>query len=157
MSGQFILSEPYAPRPIRFLGLHDHAGYRIKLYSMTYGDPPLERATFDPGLQLALPDLPQPAVSADRPGVGFAIYHQGRGWHYLVLNWWDNENELPQRIWVRERGQPNSNWRRAAENQSICVWDLQLIWFEREMYVKHVLMSRDRVNVDGYLTEQLNQ
>jgi hypothetical protein len=150
----FQLSEPYAPRPIRFLGLHDHAGWRIKLYSITYGDEPLDRATYDAGLQLALPDLPQPAVTQHRPGVGFAICHQGRGWHYLVLNWWDNENELPQRIWVNEREKSDSTWRRAEGNQSICVWDLQIIWFERETYVKHMLLSRETVNVDAYLAEQ---
>jgi hypothetical protein len=147
----FHVSEPYAPRPIRFLGVHEHAGWRIKLYSITYGDSPLDRATFNTGLQLAIPDLPQPAESAHRPGVGFAIFHQGRGWHYLVLNWWDNENELPQRIWVRERDGATARWRRAEGNQSICVWDLQVIFFEREMYVKHVLTSRDGVNVDEYV------
>lgn len=157
MPNEFILSEPYAPRPIRFLEVHEHAGWRIKLYSITYGSEPCDRATYDECLAIAMSDLPQPAVTKHRPGVGFAICHQGRGWHYLVLNWWDNENELPQRIWVCERDKPNALWRRAAANQSVCVWDLQVIWFEREMYVKRVLMSRGRVNVDGYLAEQFNQ
>ena len=154
MFAPFKPSEPYAPRPIRSLGVHAHASYRIKLYAITYGAQPLDRATYDEALPLAVRDLPQPAITKTRPGVGFAIFHQGRGWRYLVLNWWDNENELPQRIWVRERDDPHARWRRAAPDQSICVWDLQVIWFEREMYVKHVL-SRDGVNLDAYVNSTL--
>jgi hypothetical protein len=137
--------------------VREHAGWRIKIYSITHGPQSLDRDTYEGGLQLALLDLPQPAVTGNRPGVAFAILHQGRGWHYLVLNWWENENELPQRIWVRERDNPNARWRLAEPDQSICVWDLQVIWFEREMYVRHVLMSRDRVDVNAYLAEQLNR
>jgi hypothetical protein len=151
----FNVSQPYASRPIRFLGINEHAGYRIKLYSITHGDAPLDRATYDDCLPLALNDLPQPVATTHRPGVGFAIFHQGRGWHYLVLNWWDNENELPQRIWVRERDDPTARWRRADPNQSICVWDLQLIWFERETYVRHVL-SPDGVSVNAYVIAAFN-
>jgi hypothetical protein len=151
--GEFVLSEPYAPRPIRFLGVHAHAGYRIKVYSITCGSEPLDRGMYDACLAIALDDLPHPTVTQHRPGVGFAIFHQGRGWHYLVLSWWDNQNELPQRVWVRERDHPNATWRRAEPHQSICVWDLQVIWFEREMYVKHVL-SRDAANIDAYIAEQ---
>lgn len=153
MSEQFNISEPYAPRPIRFLGLYTNAGWRIKLYSITYGEAQLDRPTYDTGLSIALADLPQPAISAHRPGVGFAILHQGRGWHYLVLNWWDNENEWFSGVYVK-RMDGDENWRRATNGEAACVWDLQVIWFEREMYVKHVLMSRDGVNVDGYLAEQ---
>lgn len=154
MHDSFQLSEPFAPRPIQFLEVRAHAGHRIKLYSITYGDEPLDRATYDDALNLALTDLPQPAVTKHRPGVGFAICHQGRGWHYLVLSWWDNENELPQRIWVRERDDASRSWRRAEPHQSICVWDLQIIWFEREQYVRHVLSSS--ADVDAYLGSRLN-
>ena len=156
MADEFQLSAPYAPRPIQHLCVHEHAGYLIKLYSIVYGNESLDRATYDECLTVALNDLPQPAVTRYRPGVGFAILHQGRGWHYLVLSWWDNENELPQRIWVRERNEPAVRWRRAAPHQSICVWDLQVIWFEREQYVKHVLAPRERTSVEDYLKAQLN-
>jgi hypothetical protein len=155
MSERFELSEPYAPRPIRFLELREHADWRIKLSSITDGDEPFGRGSYDQALTLALSELPRPTAAQHRPGVGFAILHQGRCWHYLVLAWWDNENELPQRIWVRERDDPNARWRRAEANQSICVWDLQVIWFEREQYVKHVLSSRERLDIDGYMHARL--
>jgi hypothetical protein len=33
------------------------------------------------------------------------------------------------------------------------VWDLQIIWFEREAYVRHVLSPVAGPNIDGYLAE----
>src|SRR5262245_37749312 len=127
----FIRSEPYRPRLIRFVELFERDGWRLKLYSITYGTTALQREAYDQGLRIALQQLPQPAESAHRPGVAFAIFHQGRGVHYLVLCWWDNENELFSRVFVRSFDQ-EAAWRAATAGESACVWDLQVIWFERE-------------------------
>src|SRR3954463_6479250 len=97
----FQRSETYRDRPIDDLGALSRGGWRVKRYSIRYGTEPLERESYDAMLDRALAtDLPSPPETAHRPGVAFAIFHQGRGWHYLVLSWWDNENELPQRIYV---------------------------------------------------------
>src|SRR5690349_3604419 len=95
---------PYAPRPIRPLGQLQHAGWRLKLYGITFDGAPLEWPRFKPGVDLALDALPAPAVAAGRPGVGFLVLHQGRTGDYAVLGWWDNENELPLRVFVHPPG-----------------------------------------------------
>jgi hypothetical protein len=64
--------------------------------------------------------------------------HQGRG-DYLVLGWWDNENELPLRVLVWGE----SGWREARGSESVCVWDLRILWHERDAYVATVLSGRD--------------
>ena len=146
----FQRSEVYAPRPIRFLELLEHDRWRFKLYAITYGTEPLDRPLYDDAIRAALAALPRPAVAPRRPGVGFIICHQGRGWHYLVVNWWDNENELPQHIYVRPMA-ANGAWQRASEGQSICVWDLQVIAAEREAYVRHVLSPHTGPDIEAYL------
>src|SRR5690349_3765915 len=129
----FQRSEQYTGRPIQFLKLLEQDGWRFKVYSITYGPRPLEGALYDAAIRTALRALPTPAVSAHRPGLGFIICHQGRGWHYLVVSWWDNENELPQHVYVRPiepsgaSAATRQEWRRAEEGQAICVWDLQII------------------------------
>jgi hypothetical protein len=55
-----------------------------------------------------------------------------------VLAWWDNENELPLRVFVREL-EGDSQWRAARGVESFCVWDLQVIAFERDAYVATLL------------------
>lgn len=145
----FCVSEAFAPRRSEPLEVLDRDGWRLKLYGIVYGERPFERAAFEEGLALAWSWLPRPARATGRPGVGFAIAHQGRGADYLVLGFWDNENELPLRVFVRRGG--DAGWRPAAENESFCVWDLELLWFERQAYVETVLSRPQAPDLDAYL------
>src|SRR5262245_45791217 len=89
---------PYRDRPTRFGGLRALAGYRLKVYSIPFDGRDPDPAVFDAGLRLAAEALPQPPVTESRYGIGFLIRHRGRGEDYLVLNWWDKENELFGRV-----------------------------------------------------------
>jgi len=129
---------PYIARPIRYAGITDVAGYRLKRYVILYGGGPLREPEFAAGMRLAHESLPQPGIDLQRPGVGFAIAHQGNGVDYLVLAWWDNQNELPLRVFVRPQT-PTGEWRPARGGESVCVWDLEVIGFERNAYVKTLL------------------
>lgn len=149
----FRVREPYAPRPVRSGQIVSWSGWRLKPYDITLPGEPLEEAAFDLALPEALRALPLPAASAARPGVGFLIRHQGRGWSYLVLCWWDRENELPIRIWTRERVD-GSAWAPARPDQSICVWDAQVVAFERDAFVRLVLSRPDQPQVEAYLAER---
>jgi hypothetical protein len=128
----------YEPRPIRFHGIRDVDGWRLKRYSIAFGGRPVDWPAFEAASTLADAVLPRPAVAAGRVGVGFAIAHQGRTALYYVLGWWDNENELPLRIFVRAL-EGGAQWRVARGSESVCVWDLQVVAFERDAYVATVL------------------
>jgi hypothetical protein len=130
--------EPFAPRHIGFHGLRTPGSWRLKLYSVQYAPGSIDWPGFAPGLSLAEAQLPQPAVTAARPGVGFLIAHQGRTSKYAVLGWWDQENELPLRVLVSPDGR-RQGWRRSGDSESICVWDLEIIWAERQAYVGTIL------------------
>src|SRR5262245_40021078 len=121
--------QPFAPRPTTFLGVYQHEGWRLKSYGITFGPAPFDAGSFAPGLALALAELPPTARAPGRFGVGFTIQHRGRGADYVVLAWWDRENELPLRVFVREQSGA-ATWRRAGPSESVCVWDLELIAFE---------------------------
>jgi hypothetical protein len=131
----------YEPRPIRFDGLREIDGWRLKRYSITYGPGPLEWSVFEPAMALVDAALPPPAVTAARPGLGFVIAHRGRTALYCVLSWWDNENELPTRVFVRDL-EGDAEWRPARGAESFCVWDLQVIAFERDAYVTTLLAGK---------------
>lgn len=151
---KFHLTEPFAQRPVRPRAVMAHMGWRLKPYDITLPGEELDEDDFSRALAGAIADLPLPAVSEARPGVGFVIRHQGRGWSYLVLCWWDRENELPMRIWTRKR-EPDAHWAPAGPDQSICVWDAQVLDFERGAYVENVLAHPDQPNIDAYLAERL--
>ena len=141
---------PFAPRPITFLDVLSHAGWRLKRYAITYGAPVLDWTDFIPGVALALAELPAPARTPARAGVGFLVQHRGATADYVVLAWWDQENELPIRVVVRDHA-PGATWRAARGSESFCVWDLQVIAFERDAYVATVLAEGDARAADAYL------
>jgi hypothetical protein len=136
----------YQPRLLSFLGVESVAGHRLKLYAIWQGDQPFDRGRFRGVWELAMPELPQPDVAAGRPGVGFAILHQGVTSDYFVLCWWDGHIGLPTRVYVRGP----EGWRPAAGGESFCVYDLRVIWWEREVYVTTVLAGRPD-GVEAYL------
>jgi len=142
---------PYIARPIRYLGLTEPGGYRLKQYAILYGGGPFRDADFAVGLRLAFESLPIPAATTVRPGVGFVIAHQGNGADYAVLAWWDNENELPLRVFVRPQT-ADGQWRPAHGGESVCVWDLDVIAFERRAYVETVLGGG---SVEDYLERRI--
>jgi len=143
----FHVSVPFSQRACTFDGLHDHNSWRIKLYSVLYGEEPASGDTFTDGEELALAALPCPAISSGRPGLAVLIRHQGRGMNYVVLFWWDRENELPIHVFV-DKGK---GWRTAEGSESVCVWDLEIIWAERNAYVDHMLSNSHAPNFEAYL------
>ncbi|MFN9975158.1 MAG: hypothetical protein ACK58T_35230, partial [Phycisphaerae bacterium] len=86
--------------------------------------------------------LPEPARTKSRPGVAFVIHHIATPLDYLVVCWWDNENELLTRVLTRNAAaatrDPATPFR-LSERESFCVWDMDIMWHERAAYVRHVL------------------
>lgn len=124
--------EPYAPRAISTLSPLRIRDWTLKRYAIRYGEAPFDDRRFESGRAFALAALPSPAVIPGRCGVGFMIEHQGNRIDYIVLAWWDRQNELPLRVYVREAG---AEWRAARGSESVCVWDMQVLWAERQAYV----------------------
>ena len=124
------------PRRSRFLRLiDDRDTWSIKLYSIVYGDAEFDSARFDAGIRKAISALPTAAPENGCPGVGFMILHQGNTGDYVVMCWWDRENELPVSVLLRD----GTKWRPARDGESFCVWDLEIIWRERNSYVATML------------------
>jgi hypothetical protein len=147
--------ERYKPRPIEFHDIRLIGEWRLKTYSIIYGDQPLNWTAFQPGIEMIVKELPLPPCTGERPGVGFLILHQGRNTSYLVLGWWDRENELPLRVYIL--AQDKKTWRKAKGSESICVWDLQVLWFEREAYVETILSGKTSPDpTESYLDRRLN-
>jgi hypothetical protein len=138
---------PFRPRTISYDGVHETSGWRLKRFAISFDGSPLDWDRFSGGLSLADASLPTPAETADRTGTGFVIAHHGRTAEYVVLGWWDRENELPLRVFVRTPAE--GKWRPARDTESVCVWDLEVIWAERQAYVDTVLTEEP--SPDAYL------
>lgn len=146
----------YQPRPRRCLGLRDLGGWMLKHYEISVDGLWPDEAGFGTALALAEAALPQPPLAAGRLGVGFLILHRGRDCDYLVLAWWDRENELPLRVFVRPHG-GGGDWRAARDNESVCVWDLEVIGHERDAWVAAALSGGAAATAaEDYLARRLS-
>jgi hypothetical protein len=147
--------EPFRPRTVRSHGVHAVSGWKVKLYSISHDGSPLRWNEFQEGFRMARALLPQPPSTPGRPGIAFAIAHHGKTADYAVLAWWDRENELPIRVFVRPPS-AGARWRPARESESVCVWDLEIIWEEREAYVETMLAkngaARQKEYVDRFMS-----
>jgi hypothetical protein len=146
--------EPYAPRSIHPDGLLETAGWRLKCYAISLPDAVVDASAFTDGVEMAIHALPQPARADGRPGIAIMIAHEGRGARYVVLAWWDRENELPVRVFVAPHDEGGA-WRAARDGESFCVWDMQVLWFEREAYVETVMDPGIDEGEAEYLSEWL--
>lgn len=146
--------EAYAPRPIHPDGLIETGGWRLKCYAVTVPGAVVQPTTFTAGVALAIGALPEAARAPGRPGIGILIAHEGRDARYVVLAWWDRENELPVRVFVAPAAE-DGEWRAARDGESFCVWDMQVLWFEREAYVETMLDPAVAEPEAEYLAEWL--
>lgn len=119
----------YAPRIIRTAQTpRDSDG--VKLYTISARDDRVDESAFHQEVQrvkgLCTVDWARTA--------SFAIFHEGVSALYLVLAWWDNGNELFTRVSVREQ----DDWVSDPSRYSFCVWDMEIMWFERQSFIRHL-------------------
>ena len=119
----------YAPRSIvNVAGIAEQDG--LKLYTIAAHDGPVDATAYLD--QLAILKSQQAVPWQVTPA--FAIFHDGAQFAYLVLAWWGNENELFVRVAVREA----DGWVVAPERYSFCLWDIDVMWFERGSYIRNM-------------------
>ncbi|WP_208814153.1 hypothetical protein [Micromonospora echinofusca] len=98
-----------------------------------------------------LSEAPQPG---DHP-VGFLILHYGMDGNYLLVSQWYDANMLKH--WVRgstvDAGGDTTFTPLAQRDLIACVWELEVIRFERDAWVNTVLAQGrlDQASRDAYL------
>ena len=144
------LEAPYRPRHVRFIRREEVDGWQVKLYGIAVnGEEP--RAEFVEAVRdVAAGVLPQPPVADDRYGVGFAIAHDARWLGIALVYWWQSENELHQRIYVSPKDDTTAFAQ--VENQPAgCVWELEVVDFERRAWLEDVLANPNGPDLERYL------
>lgn len=149
--------ERYRPREIRLLELWEPGGWRIKVYGIGAEGRMPPAALVDAGKGAASKVLERVASATDHHGVGFLAVHEGRGADVAFLDWWAAENELHHHLWIAEPGRPEFLRPREPGELVACVWDLEVIGFERDAWVRHVMEHPDAPRWDAYLSAALDR
>ena len=111
----------------------------LKLYTISATDQPVDHRGYVE--QLAAIKR-QKKISSSIPA--FAIFHDGASTQYLVVGWWMNQNELFTSVSVREE----IGWVEDLDKYSFCIWDLEIIWHERNSFIRHMYVGAP--NIEAY-------
>jgi hypothetical protein len=123
-------------RQITFLGREG----RTKHYGIATRGPLPSAALAEAVRGLAEPDVP-----------GFTIAHDAKSSALGLVYWWANDNELHARLYGAPLDDP-ANLAPYEGNGISCVWELEVLDFERRAWLEDVLVDGD---VDAYLERAL--
>lgn len=146
----------YKARSIRFLEIISHKAWKIKLYCIAVD----KEFVLQEHIQNAKQNLDQwlsksELYNLETYQTATLILHKGKEGCFAIINWWIDENMLQNFVYLLN----NNNEFKLFSDKGIitCVWELAIIWHERNAWVKHVLMKNEQPDFNAYLNEQLNQ
>jgi hypothetical protein len=146
----------YRTRPIRFIEVYQHNDWQIKLYSISIKGEYVSQEHIQMGKQ-HLDDWLSKSEIYDLQTYKIAtlILHEGKEGCLAVINWWIDENMLQNFVYLIE---DNWKYKLFSDNGIItCVWEMAVLWHERNAWVKHILMKNEHPDYQAYLSEQLNE
>ena len=149
------LTESYAPRRIAFQDMFTAEGWQLKRYSILYGDKQPDPDLAAAAKVTALTFLPQPAETQHHYGIGFLSAHQGKSYDFVTVAYWTYDTELRHQTYMRP-GTGSAALEKLTGELSTDVWDLRLLAFERDAWLKTVLRA-ETPDVDAYLSERLDE
>jgi len=154
------VTETYKAREIRFLELWESYPWRVRVYGITYpGRAMPDTEMMETAKVIAFNRLSKLAPD-EHHGVAFAIIHMARGADFVLLDWWTWENVLQQAIFTCPPGKPSQLTDITSSGLVGCVWELQVVNFERLAWIQHVLKKSDgrsaEVDLEDYLTQRFN-
>lgn len=132
----------YEPRRIAFLGREG----LVKHYGIGrgHGEP-------RPTLTDATRRVAAGVIPAGAPG--FTIAHDAATAALAIAYWWANENELHARYFAAPRDEPGM-LAPVQDTGMACVWELEVIDFERRLWLREVLQEG---NLAAYFDRALEQ
>jgi hypothetical protein len=134
----------YQTRSIRYIGREDLGDWRLKVYGIGTHAPDARPEFVAATLDAAREALP------DGGGTGFVIAHDAESAGLSLVYWWANENEIHGRFFASPLDDPAARVPDTGTGLA-CVWEMEVIDFERRAWLEHVLKDDD---VDGYLAQR---
>lgn len=91
--------------------------------------------------------------------LGFIILHRAGDCLLLLLTTWRNTNEMWESVYLKNIAEPDSYSALKFENDhkgTYCVWELGIVWHERNAWVRFIESARDDIAKEEYLNDQFS-
>ena len=148
----------YKSRPIRFIELYQQDDWIIKSYSICKDQEVVDKSL----LELAKSNLKKWLKNAKNYPlktykIATLILHQCKEGCFAIINWWIDENMLQTHVYLLDKEEPRVCKEYSHKGIFTCVWELEVLWFERNNWVKYVLQNASKPDYESYLKQQLNK
>ncbi len=152
-----ITIQAFTKRSIRLIDVWRYRGWHIKLYGICQhgerpGEPLIRKAK-----DITRQHLPLPAITTERYAQAFTILHQADLFNTVTLDWWERDNELRHRVFRSLPEKPTPFEEMTASGEAACIWELRVMSFEREAWIRHILKKAEAPDWNAYLEAQLNE
>lgn len=145
--------EKFKKRAVKYLDIIEFGDWKFKLYSLKYNElrvtPEIENI-----IKAILPDwIKEKSQINNFPNykMGTVIIHEAKDSILVVVNWWIYENVIQGHVYTSEYENPNKFVDFSSKGLQFCVWEMNILWHERNLWVEHVLKKPDKPDWDSYL------
>ncbi|MCJ8297512.1 MAG: hypothetical protein MJK13_01055 [Pseudomonadales bacterium] len=142
--------DAYKQRPLEFIEQADTNGWSVKIYGISAQSLPLA-AELVTGARQLLSQLPQPASTTSRYGVGFLIIHQGAMRNWFLLDWWEDQDILHHLLFSSPLDKPTAITAEPDKSLFACVHELKVINFESQAWTETVLCEGGESGFEKYM------
>lgn len=148
---------PYKTRAVRLIEIYSLNGWRIKVYSISAKNEFAHKdIIITAKINLAEWLKNDTNYEYENYKITTLIVHEGIDGCYVILNWWLGENMSQQHIYISSNRQPYKFELRSDKGLSVCVWEMAVLWHERNAWIKHVLQKATAPDFESYLNDQFN-
>ena len=147
----------HVPRNITSHGVERAGAWSMKLYSVAGKEPRVSEPLLERARKIAAITLPTPAVTSARYGVGFVVVHEAHAFNTVIVDWWEQVNELRHRVFRAAPDEPQSFRDITGAGESVCVWELRVQAFEGQAWLDHVVRRASGPDFDAYLNAVLDE
>lgn len=142
----------YSPRSIAFKELVKVDNWKIKIYTISTkenfeADEVLEQ------IVQKLSDLLKPAQN--HHSIAFVIIHEANDGIWTLVNWWMGGNMLRTITYFTSFDKPNELELYLKSGSLSCVWEMLVIQYERDNWVKYILKKTENPDFNTYLSDNL--
>ncbi len=141
----------HIPRLIRYQGNFSCGDFTVKLYTISKKDD----FDFKASLDAVKSHLPawlslENGFNNEHDNQAFLILHQGTEGIFNIINKWVGGNMLDSHIFFSEHSSPTSFKEISGKGLNLCIWELEVVRFERDALIEHVLKP-EKPDLGAYL------
>lgn len=152
-NNQLKNSEVYKERFIRFVDLFQVEDWTVKLYWISYKNENHNDEWVKFSLSVFKDRINSISNSLTHYNLGVGMIHEGKDGTYVIFSYWVEENMIDHLVYMidplSEKG-----YKRIEPNTIVsCVWELEVLYFEKQQWIEHMLKGRG--NTNAYLSNTL--